>query len=129
MSDRSVRRAWLAGVTLLVAFGVTVGTAAAATPMRGVDGKKELVPSSSSGPGQGGSRPIARVGQPTAVPAAPAPAARGEVSPAAAYRQYVASYWLASLGPGEARAAWVYCPTDMVATGGGESNSSPGGVT
>jgi len=78
-----------------------------------------------------------QAGKPTRVPTvAPPQGARpakeepkaAAAAPNAAYRQYTVWYGPVTIQPNEWWTAWVSCPSGMVATGGGESNTSAGGV-
>ena len=95
---------------------------------------------SGSGPAAGGARQLGRVHSTTAPPArsngsstkkstSPTPPAPKSVKPNATYRQYVAWYGPLTLPGGTWYEAWANCPSGMVATGGGESNTSAAGVT
>lgn len=54
---------------------------------------------------------------------------RAPAQTAAAYRQYTTWYGPVTMQPGDWWEAWVYCPSGMQVTGGGEKNSSIGGIT
>jgi hypothetical protein len=72
---------------------------------------------------------VPQAAPPKAAPAKQEPPMADSAAPGVAYRQYIAWYGPVTMNPNEWWSAWVFCPSGMLATGGGESNSSAGGVT
>lgn len=134
-----VRRAWASVAALVIlALGLTVGAAAAAAAP--VAAGRHSVAQSGSGPVQGGFRRLDRVHSTTPTPARPAPTGAKEPTspppripkaskPNASHQQYIATYGPITIEAGYHYAAWLPCPSGMLATGGGESNTSGAGVT
>ncbi|HEY3632024.1 MAG TPA: hypothetical protein VGL21_14035, partial [Jatrophihabitantaceae bacterium] len=119
------RTTWglIAGSAIVLAL--SANAAGAAPPSTGHPAAK--APASASGASTGASGSIHGAHLPS--PSTPDKAARPTVHPAnspnAAYRQYT-TYWNMPNGVPAGATVWgeVYCPAGMLATGGGESNSS-----
>jgi hypothetical protein len=130
-SGRSTRRVGVVGIALLLALGATAGVASAAAPGSGSDGKKEMA--SGDGSGRGGGYRAGAIGPdgnpvgPTRTGGLTKPADGGPTASAIG-QHYVALYGF-TIDPGTWTAAWQYCPEGMAAVGGGEFNTSLGGVT
>ncbi|HEY4022061.1 MAG TPA: hypothetical protein VGM75_25470 [Pseudonocardiaceae bacterium] len=118
-------RASAVGAIVAVCLGLG-GTAVAATP----SGKPAASSAAASmkvgrGPVEGGG--VRRLTSGSSSWSAPS---RPQSTPALAttYRQYIAYSNPITIQPGNWYNEWGYCPSGMVATGGGESNSSAGNI-
>jgi hypothetical protein len=116
----------LAGATLAV--GLTAAAASAVSAPTGAAAKIGSASTTARGVGAAGqirgSHPLAPSAYANVDRPAPHPA-----SPAATPRQSVVYYGPYNVAPGTNSWVQVYCPAGMVATGGGESNTSLGGIT
>jgi len=134
------KRVWASVAAFVVmALGLTLGaTAVAAAPKTAASTR--AVVHTGSGPVTGGVRRLGRVHSSTAPPLRsggsdtkksppPTPPSPKTASPNAAYRIYDGSYGPITIPAGYWSEAWANCPSGMLATGGGESNSSNAGVT
>jgi len=131
MQFRRTSRWVIVGAVLALGLDLMVaGMATAATPQ--VSGKVRAAALSAAAHGAGDTGLIRgeQSSRPAPMGAVTRPVVRRAGSPNATYRQYVAYSQTFTSQPHEGvRWAEVYCPSGMVATGGGEANSSPGGVT
>jgi hypothetical protein len=125
MQLRRTTWAVFAGATLVLAMTATAAGAATGPN----NATTAIVPAAASGHTTDASGPIHDNQPPASKAKAARPAVHPAGSPAATYRQYIA--WSQSFNVPAGASWWaeVYCPAGMLATGGGESNTSPNGFT
>ena len=127
------RRVWASVAALvIVALGLTVGSSAvAAAPKVTAGSKSPAVKSSAARLGSGGVRLSGRLDGSGRLPAMrplPKKSAGSTAVPAGNPRQGVWYTDPFTIQPGAWSDAYVLCPAGMLATGGGESNTSAAGV-